>query len=135
SIRVGSGIGPWTSAPVRLAVSTISWAVRSSTSWSNASIRMRMRSCAKPAKGNLLNKPSRQHQNGNLGIAPRLVKIATKNLTPSHEGRDHFTAENDCPRTLLTRPAWRFATINRDRALVKIRNAGTTSKMAAKGNG
>src|SRR4051794_19622949 len=50
SMRVGSGIGPFTTAPVRLAVSTISWAVRSSTSWSNASIRMRIRSLVKPAK-------------------------------------------------------------------------------------
>src|SRR5438045_7068587 len=34
SIRVGSGMGPWTSLWVRLAVSTISWALWSRIAWS-----------------------------------------------------------------------------------------------------
>src|SRR5262249_362604 len=67
SMRVGSGIGPCTVAPVRCAVSTISWAVRSRTSWSYASMRMRMRSLAKPATnpphvGNPTEKSCRKYQ-------------------------------------------------------------------------
>src|SRR5689334_18301289 len=42
SIRVGSGIGPRTRAPVRLAVFTISPVDWSSTRWSKALRRMRM---------------------------------------------------------------------------------------------
>src|SRR5690606_9825869 len=42
SIRVGSGIGPRTCAPVRLAVLTISRVEVSSTRWSNALRRMRI---------------------------------------------------------------------------------------------
>src|SRR5579863_7104190 len=42
--EVGSGIGPATLAPVRLAVSTISVVDWSSTRWSYAFRRMRMRS-------------------------------------------------------------------------------------------
>ena len=42
SIRVGSGIGPRTSAPVRFAVLTISRVDASSTRWSNALRRIRM---------------------------------------------------------------------------------------------
>src|SRR5215210_7018255 len=42
SICVGSGIGPRTRAPVRLAVLTISRVLPSSTRWSNAFRRMRM---------------------------------------------------------------------------------------------
>jgi hypothetical protein len=42
SIRVGSGIGPRTWAPVRFAVLTISRVEVSSTRWSNALRRMRM---------------------------------------------------------------------------------------------
>src|SRR5690606_13251899 len=42
SIRVGSGIGPRTCAPVRLAVFTISLVDWSSTRWSNALRRMRI---------------------------------------------------------------------------------------------
>src|SRR5215470_9297663 len=42
SIRVGSGIGPRTCAPVRFAVLTISLVDWSSTRWSNAFRRMRI---------------------------------------------------------------------------------------------
>src|SRR5215218_5556518 len=42
SISVGSGMGPRTRAPVRLAVFTISRVLVSSTRWSNAFRRMRM---------------------------------------------------------------------------------------------
>src|SRR5262245_8131610 len=42
SILVGSGIGPRTSAPVRLAVLTISFVEASRTRWSNAFSRMRI---------------------------------------------------------------------------------------------
>ena len=42
SMRVGSGIGPRTSAPVRLAVLTISRVDASSTRWSNALSRILM---------------------------------------------------------------------------------------------
>src|SRR5690606_21900680 len=42
SMRVGSGIGPRTLAPVRLAVETISRVEASSTRWSNALRRMRI---------------------------------------------------------------------------------------------
>src|SRR5271166_321098 len=41
-MRVGSGIGPRTSAPVRFAVLTISFVELSSTRWSNAFRRMRI---------------------------------------------------------------------------------------------
>src|SRR5690349_2778663 len=44
STRVGSGIGPCTSLCVRLAVSTISWALWSRIAWSYASIRIRITS-------------------------------------------------------------------------------------------
>src|SRR2546429_9814963 len=60
-MRVGSGMGPLTIAPVLWAVSTISWAVRSRTSWSYASIRIRMRSLEKPA-----NDPSLRYNALNL---------------------------------------------------------------------
>src|SRR5277367_3544025 len=43
SIRVGSGMGPATTEPVRDAVSAISVAARSRRRWSNALRRMRMR--------------------------------------------------------------------------------------------
>src|SRR5580704_562956 len=48
-MRVGSGIGPCTTAPVLLAVSTISDADWSRTEWSYASIRIRIRSWLPPA--------------------------------------------------------------------------------------
>src|ERR1044071_7187337 len=98
SIRVGSGIGPATRAPVRLAVSTMSTADWSSMRWSNAFRRMRIR-CASAMLLGLLLVKNRAYEIGGHGLkmgrfhrvtgAP-LGKRANRGRVTEHFRERHF---------------------------------------------